>query len=126
MNQRIYAGAYCIAWDDAWHCIEINGCFLNLSPTQYRICRAFFLNCGATNGISGELVILAYKSFQELQEATTLSRSLLIKHISNLNSRIADGGLQVCSFQLGYILTLSSNSGQKVQQSRERKERTVQ
>ena len=76
--------------------------------------------------MSGELVILAYKSLRELQEATDLSRSLLIKHVSNLNARIADGGLQVCSFQLGYILTLSSSSIQKVRRSKERIERNVQ
>lgn len=120
MKQEIDVGTYRITCDDAWHCVEVNGYFLNLSPTQFRICRAFFSTCGATNGVTGELVILAYKSFRELQEATDLSRLLLIKHISNLNARIADGGLQVCSFQLGYILTLSSKSAQKVRQSKER------
>ena len=40
MSPRITVGTYSITWDDTWHCIEVNGSILHLSPTQYRICRS--------------------------------------------------------------------------------------
>ena len=117
MNQRMYAGTYPITWDDAWHNIEVNGFFLHLSPTQYRICRAFFSVGDIKNGfVVGKFVILSYQSLEKLLGETNLPRSGLIKHISNLNARIATSGLELCSFQGGYILTLTANSAQAVQQ----------
>lgn len=117
MNQRMYAGTYPITWDDTWHNIEVNGFVLHLSPTQYRICRAFLSVSDIKNGlVAGKFVILSYQSLDKLLDETNLLRSALIKHISNLNARIATSGLELCSFQGGYILTLTANSAQAVQQ----------
>ena len=114
MIRRLDAGSSSITWDDAWHRIEVNGYVLNISPTQYRICRAFLFSSSVPKGITGDLIILGYRSCRELQEEAEVSHRLLIKHISNINTRIIQTGLQLCSFQAGYILALSSNSVQKV------------
>ncbi len=116
MIRRLDAGRSSITWDDTWQHIEVNGYVLNISPTQYRICRAFLSSSSAPKGIAGDLLILGYRSCCELQEETKMSHRLLIKHISNINTRIIQTGLQLCSFQTGYILTVSSNSALKVRQ----------
>jgi hypothetical protein len=112
MNQRTYAG---MIWDDAWHRIEANGHFLNLTPTQYRILRLFTEGIAPRLLFSDTIALLSYRSNRKLEAETELSRRLLVKHISNINARIVATGLQLCSFQEGYILTLSSSSIQKAQ-----------
>jgi hypothetical protein len=107
MTQEIRTGTLHIAWDDTWHRIEVDGYLLNLSPTQYRVCRAFLSVTSLTSG-AREFIILTYLPYEELQEETDLSHRILVKHISNINARIAASGLQICSFQDGYILAFSS------------------
>jgi hypothetical protein len=95
----------------------VNGYRLHLSPTQYRICRAFLSSSEIKDGlVVGKFVILSYQSFDELLDETDLPRSSLIKHISNLNARISTSRLELCSFQGGYILTFSAIPAQKVRQ----------
>ncbi|MBA2396827.1 MAG: hypothetical protein H0V70_29215 [Ktedonobacteraceae bacterium] len=118
MSQRIDTETFHMAWDDAWHRIEVNRYILNLSPTQYRIFRAF-LSISVLGTPTGELTILAYRSCDDLQEEADLSHRLLSKHISKLNARIVAMGLQVRFFQAGYILTLSSNLVQKVRSGKQ-------
>ncbi len=113
MNQRTYAG---MIWDDAWHRIEANGHFLNLTPTQYRILRLFTEDIAPRLLLSDKIALLSYRSNRKLEAETGISRKLLVKHISNINARTLSLGLQLCSFQEGYILTLSSISAQKVRQ----------
>jgi MFS family permease len=112
MNQRTYAG---MIWDDAWHRIEANGHFLNLTPTQYRILHVFTEDITPRLLFSDTIALLSYRSNRKLEAETGISRKLLVKHISNINARALSLGLQLCSFHEGYILTLSSSSVQKVQ-----------
>jgi hypothetical protein len=105
MNQRISVG---IVWDDAWHRIEIQGCFLNLSPTQYRILHVFAESLPSTLPASDEMIILAYRSRGKLEAETELSRASLARHICDLNARLQTQGLHLSFFQAGYILTLAS------------------
>jgi hypothetical protein len=121
MNQRTYAG---MIWDDAWHRIEANGHFLNLTPTQYRILRLFTEDIPSNVLSSDKIALLSYRSNRKLEAETGIYRKLLVKHISNINARALSLGLQLCSFQEGYILTLSSSSVQKVQPFGQ--ERTIQ
>jgi hypothetical protein len=115
MSQRITIGTTSLSWNDAYHCMNVNGYELTLSPTQYRICRAFLAESETKNGlVSGKFVILSYRSFDELLKEMNLPRSALIKHISNLNARMMTTGLALCSFQRGYVLALSSNAAQLV------------
>jgi hypothetical protein len=115
MNQRISVG---IVWDDAWHRIEIQGCFLNLSPTQYRILHVFAESLPSTLPVSDETIILAYRSRGKLEAETELPRASLARHICDLNARLLARGLHLSFFQRGYLLTLTSSSAQK----RERQE----
>jgi hypothetical protein len=96
-----------IHWDDTWHRVEVNGRMLTLSPTQYRICRAFLATSNLST-MTGEMLIVTYRTCNELQTETELPHHLLVKHISNVNARIIALGLQLCAFRAGYILTLSS------------------
>jgi hypothetical protein len=115
MNQRITIGTYSIAWNDTWHYIEVSGYILNLTPTQYRICRAFLAASDTKPSlVVRKFAILSYQSCDELLDGTNLPRSVLIKHISDLNARITTSGLELCSFKNGYILTFSSNREQIV------------
>lgn len=111
MSQRIEVGTSSIVWEDVWHTIVINGYLLHLSPTQYRICHAFLTaSQRKNNSWFGDLMILAYRSLRELQEETKLSHTLLIKHISNMNTRLSVLGLELSPFQAGYVLIFSSSS----------------
>jgi hypothetical protein len=123
MDQRIMAGkSSYIAWDDtnSWHYIEVNGTVLNLTPTQYRICRAFLSASETRNGLlAGKFAILSYQSYGQLFHETKLTRrTTLIRHISHLNARIVPLGLELCSFQGGYLLLFSANKAQKMLQQR--------
>ena len=100
-------GNYRISWDDSWHRLDINGCRIHLSPTQYRICHAF-LSHSTPSTISGELIILAYRNQHDLQcEVEMPSRHLLTKHVSVLNGRINTHGLHIHPFHERYALTAS-------------------
>jgi hypothetical protein len=121
MEQRIRVGkSTSIAWDDAaaWHYVVVNGRVLNLSPTHYRICRAF-LTASETKQplMEGQFAILAYQSYGQLLDETHISRRrTLIKHISMLNTRLSALGLEFCSFQGGYLLCISANAIKKMRQ----------
>lgn len=112
MKQRIYAGTYPIIWDDTRHRIEVNGYARKLSPTQYRIFRAFAEVVPSNIPVLDEIVILAYRSYRKLEAETELSHGLLVRHISNLNARTMSLELQLCSFQAGYLLIFPSSSAQ--------------
>jgi hypothetical protein len=112
MKQQICAGTYPIIWDDARRCIEVNGYALRLSPTQYRIFRAFAEVVPSTIPVSDEIAILAYRSYRKLEAETELSHGLLVRHISNLNARTMSLELQLCSFQAGYLLIFPASSAQ--------------
>lgn len=91
---------------------------LTLSPTpQYRICRVFLSTNKTKNSqLVGVLIIFAYRSVEELLEEMQFSRILLIEHSSNINARHSAIGLHLCSFQLGYLLTVSTKLVQRMRQ----------
>ena len=114
MKQRICVGtSYPILWDDARHRIEVNGYAMKLSPTQYRIFRAFTESIPLNVPVSDEIVILAYRSHRRLEAETALSHDLLVRHISNLNARTMSLELQLCFFQAGYLLIFPASSTQQ-------------
>ncbi|GHO88143.1 hypothetical protein [Dictyobacter formicarum] len=124
---QIRSGIGSIAWDDAWHRIEVNGRVLNLSPTQYRLCRAFLTVVPQNPNITGtstDILILSYLSFDELQRETELpSRQLLTKHLSRLNARLACVDFHICPMrvqQMGFILTALSPSALSTKSGRRR------
>jgi hypothetical protein len=117
MNQRITAGKSSIAWDNEWRCIEVNGAFLYLTPTQYRICRTFLVASETTCRLdAGKFVILAFQPCGQLLDELGLSRTSLIRHMSDINTRLVPIGLEFCSFQDGYMLCFSTGMIQKIRQ----------
>lgn len=112
MTQRTALETYHIACDDLWHRIDVNGRTLTLSPTHYRIFRVL-LSPSISVDVSGEMVIIAYRSRSELETKTALSHHMLIKHISDLNARCAAMGLSICAYRTGYLLIATSGAEQE-------------
>src|SRR5690242_17299908 len=109
--KRIGIGGDTLGWDDHWLCIERNGQHQRLSPTQYRICRVFLPPCASSPSL-GDLAVVAYRSYDSLEQETELSHEGLIRHISTVNARLAGLGIQLCSLHNGYALTLLSESAE--------------
>ena len=97
----------CITSDDTRCRVGVNGHICRLSPMQYHLFRTF-MSATLLSPIPCEVIILAYRSRQDIQGEMELSYQLLRKHISNLNVKIGNIGLRVRPFQDGYLLTFSS------------------
>lgn len=120
MTQHIQLGGSLITWDDIWHCLEVNGLLFHLSPTQYRVCRAFLTASQIKNSpLTQELVLLAYLRREDVLKETHVPLSGLRTHIYNLNARLATSGLHLSFFRAGYLLTFSPKPFEKRHQTNE-------
>ena len=110
---EITIDGYTLSWDDTWQRLVYRGRVLSLSPTQYRICRAFLLarSTSPTEVITAHatLFILGYIPGSILQEKTEIvMQGTLYKHISRLNWKLERFAFHIDAFQDGYLLTVSS------------------
>jgi hypothetical protein len=99
-----------LLWDDTRNRLTFRGRTLILSPTQYRICRAFLVAHAASSSVyAAHLFILSYVPTAMLQEQIEIfSKELLQKHISRLNQRLDSFAFHIAAFQEGYLLTVAS------------------
>src|SRR5690349_12345510 len=85
---------------EKWQKLLLNGRSVPLTPTEYRLCTAFFQQWLSENREpimnNDGLVILSYLNMTELQTRTSLaSKQLLRKHISNANGKLAPFALHI-------------------------------
>ena len=98
---------------EEWQKLLLNGRSVPLTPTEYRLCAAFFqqwLNENREPIMNNDgLVILSYLNATELQtQASLASRQLLRKHISNANGKLAPFTLHIKAFEKGYIFLITT------------------
>jgi len=96
---------------EEWQKLLLNGRNIALTPTEYRLCMAFFQQWRSEKREpimhKDGWIILAYLNVTELQRRTALaSKQLLRKHISNTNGKLAPFALHIKAFERGYIFLI--------------------
>jgi DNA-binding response OmpR family regulator len=91
--------------------LRVNGRSIALTPTEYRLCTAFFQQWHHEKREaiihSDDMIMLSYCTDSALQHQVSLaSRQLLRKHISNANGKLLAYNMQIKAFENGYILLM--------------------
>ena len=107
-----YAGLH-ITMNETWQKLLFNGRTIPLTPTEYRLCVAFFQQYLSENKKPimhhDTWIMLSYINTTKLQMRIGLaSKQLLRKHISNTNGKLAPFALQIKTFEQGYILLINT------------------